>query len=356
MSYKFGVGAMFAKLPDGTSVEFGTLQNADISISFDKKELYGRKQMPVHVARGKGKIEGKAAQADIKAKAINLILNGTLSAGQLNVAEPINTVIPSVSPYTVSMGTLAGALNSVLVMYDTSGDTKVPMTLVSGTPTATDQYAFSGVSRVAGTRTYTVTTNVAANDTITIDGVTFTAVATSPTGNQFLVGSTIAASITNLVTIMAKNVTISSRYTITSNATTFTLTETIAGSGYTPSTATVVGTGVITSATATVSSAGTGTFTFFSGDSGKKVQYQYDYVLATGKTIQITNNMMGTAPTFEMEFYSVLDGRQIALVLNNCTTDKLDFSFKNEDYMIPNISYSAFADASDIVGNIYLDE
>ncbi|WP_196607429.1 hypothetical protein [Pectinatus frisingensis] len=354
--YEFGVGALFAKLDDGSYIEFGTLQNTDLSISFDKKELYGRKQMPVHIARGKGKVEGKAAQADIKAKAINLILNGTLSAGQLNVAEPINSVIPTISPYTVSMGTLLGALNNVLIVYDTSGDTKVPMTLVDGTPTATDQYSFSAVSAIAGARIYTVTTNFAANDTITIDGVVFTAVASSASGNEFLVGSTIEQSITNLVSALSSNSTISSKYTITSSATTITLTETIAGTGYTPSTATVVGTGVVTSGTATVSSAGTGTFTFYSGDAGKKIQYQYDYISATGKTIQITNNMMGTAPTFEMEFYAVLDGRQIVLVLNKCTTDKLDFSFKNEDYMIPDFSYSAFADASDIIGNIYLNE
>ena len=38
--YQFGVGSLFAKFADGSSVEFGTLQDCNVDFSFDKKELY----------------------------------------------------------------------------------------------------------------------------------------------------------------------------------------------------------------------------------------------------------------------------------------------------------------------------
>jgi hypothetical protein len=355
--YEFGIGSMFAVQNDGTSIEFGTLQNSTFGFSFDKKELYGRKQMPVHVARGKGKAEGKAEWADIKASSVNLILNGTETTGQRIVAEPINAVVPDSSPYTVTIGTIpnSGTFNALRVVYDVSGDTKKPMTLVTGTP-LTGQYAFATVAAVAGARTYTVTTNFVADDTIAVGGVTLTAKTSGATGLQFNIGATIADSVTNIQTILDANSTVNAIYTVTKLSDTFTLTETVAGVGNTPSTAIVVGTGVVSSGTATTSTASTKTLTFAVADINKKVQYQYDYNVTTGKTITLTNNMMGTAPTFEVELYTVLDGHNITLVLNKCTTDKLDLNFKNEDYLIPSFSFSAMSDSSDVIGMLYLDE
>ena len=243
--YTFGVGALFAKFRDGTSVEFGTLQDTSLDFSFDKKELYGRKQYPVHVARGKGKIEGKSTYADIKAANLNAILGGTVTTGQLKVAEPVTAAIPSSTPFTLTITPpTAGTLNALLAVYDCSGDTKVPMKLTSDTPT-TGQYKFVSTTK---------------------------------------------------------------------------------------------------------------TLTFAEADAGKKIQYQYDYTLATGKTLTLTNNMMGTAPTFEVEVYTVLDGKSVCLVLNKCTSEKLTLNLKNEDYTIPDFSFSAFANASDEIGKLYLDE
>lgn len=355
--YEFGVGALFAKMSDGTSVEFGTLQNTSLDISFDKKELYGRKSFPVKVARGKGKVDGKAEHADIKAAALNAILGGTITTGQLQVAEPVNGVIPA-DNYTLALPTVpnSGIFNQMLTMYDVSGKTKKPMTLVTSTPTESGQYKVSATASVAGARTYTVTANFAANDTITIGGVKFTAVASSAASGEFLVGSDIATSIVNLVAVMKASTAISSIYTVTYTSTTITLTETTAGGGHTPAAAVVTGTGKVSSGTATASVSPTRSFEYYSGDAGKTVQFQYDYNVTSGKTITITNNMMGTAPTFETELYTTLDGVPIVLCLNACTTDKLSLNMKNEDFLIPNFSWSAFADAADIVGHIYLNE
>jgi hypothetical protein len=355
--YQFGVGALFAKFPDGSSVEFGTLQDCNVDFSFDKKELYGRNQFPVKIARAKGKVDCKATYADIKAEALNIVLNGTISNGELKVAEQLNVTVPAGGTVAIDLPTGA-ALNQVLKVYNVSGTTKVPMTEVQTTPTvAGTYYVDDGNAAVAGARTYTLTTNFAASDTVTIEGQTFTAVASSPSAGEFEVGVTIADSITNLVALINNTAAINTVYTASKTSTTFTLTEIAAGGGNTPGTITVSGTGVITSGTATTSQAGsTLSIVFATADEGLAVQYQYDYTVATGKSVEIKNAMMGTAPVFEVEFYAALDGNPITVVLNNCTSEKLTMNFKNEDFTIPDFSFSAFSDAADVVGHIYLSE
>ena len=66
--YQFGVGALFAKFPDGSSVEFGTLQDCNVDFSFDKKELYGRNQFPVKIARAKGKVDCRPTMQTLRQK------------------------------------------------------------------------------------------------------------------------------------------------------------------------------------------------------------------------------------------------------------------------------------------------
>lgn len=355
--YQFGVGALFAKFPDGSSVEFGTLQDCNVDFSFDKKELYGRQQFPVKIARAKGKVDCKATYADIKAEALNIVLNGNISNGELKVAEPLNVTVPASLEVPIDLPTGA-ALNQVLKVYNVSGTTKVPMTEVQTTPTVAGTYFVdAAATAIAGSRTYTLTTNFVATDTVTVEGQTFTAVASSPSTGEFEVGSTIAQSITNLVALINSDPAINTNYTATATATTFTLTENSAGGGNTPAVITVSGTGVITSGTATTSTPGsTLKIVFAPADDGLAIQYQYDYTVATGKSVEIKNAMMGTAPVFEVEFYAALDGNPITVVLNNCTSEKLTMNFKNEDFTIPDFSFSAFSDAADVVGHIYLSE
>lgn len=355
--YQFGVGSLFAELADGTTVEFGTLQNANFDFSFDKKELYGRGQFPVKVARGKGKVDGKAQYADIKAEAINLFLNGTTSNGMKIIAEPFNVTVPEAKEVFLDIPN-GGAFNKVLKVYDVSGTSKVPMTEVQTAPTVKGTYQVdAGNAPIAGSMTYTVTTNAAASDTITIEGQKYTFTSTSPGAKEIAVGATIKDTIANIVSVCAKDATINDSFTASSTDTTFTLTENSAGNGKTPSKITTTGTLAITSGTATQSKAGAGIAIKFSDeDKGKAVQYQFDYTASSGKTIEIKNAMMGTAPVFRVEFYAALDGIPLVVELNRVTSEKLTFDFKNEDFAIPDFTFSAFADASDVIGHIYLDE
>ena len=164
---------------------------------------------------------------DVTAAAERLISNEvhTVAAGAFQLAQTANVIVDSVKVINA-----AGA----------------PLTRLTTAPG----------TAVAGARTYTVTTNAVANDTLVIDTVTLTATSSTTNGTQFAVGATIADTITNIQTAIAANSTLSAKYTVTKTSTTFTLTETVAGSGFTPSTATYTGTLVITSGTATTSVSG----------------------------------------------------------------------------------------------------
>lgn len=108
-----------------------------------------------------------------------------------------------------------------------------------------------GTAAVAGSNTYTISTNFVAGDTVTFGGVTFTCTASTQDTADFILGSDTATSATNLVT--ALNTTISAIYTASAAGSVITITENTAGGGDTPGAMTVTGTGVVTAGTAVAS-------------------------------------------------------------------------------------------------------
>ena len=97
---------------------------------------------------------------------------------------------------------------------------------------------------------------------------------------------------------------------------------------------------------------GTGVYTFSSADnvSGVKVLISYTYnIAAAGQKFTISNQLLGTTPTFKAKFYTTFQGRAISLQLNNCTSNKLSFHTKLEDFIMPEFDFSCFADAA---GNV----
>lgn len=238
----FGVGKLFGIPSDGsTPIEFGILQDVSVGFSWEKKELYGSLQFPAKVVRGKGKIEGKAAFAEINGLAFNFLLAGTASAGSKNVVTTKATV-PAATPWNI----VTAANNVNLGVYDVSNPlVAVPMKLVTSAPTS-------------GQYMYNVTT---------------------------------------------------------------------------------------------------GTYTFASADTGKAIMYSQMFNAAgTGTTIALGNPAMGNSPVFKAVLNGVLDNKQITLTLNACMTTKFDLSFKQEDFLIPQFDFAAFADASGSPGELTLGE
>lgn len=356
--YGFDKGRMISTDASGNNIEFRNLQSAQTSFKQNLKELYGRGIDAVYVASGKRTIDIKGEFADMTGASMGTLLSGTKTVGIRKLCDPAPVVaIPAESPHTGSITVPAGGtFNKLLIVYNiTNVNIAVPMKRISGGTPANNEFLFT-TTTTAGARTYTVTTNFAANDTITINGVTFTAVASSPTGNQFLVGGTIAANIVNLASALSANSTINALYTISSTSTTFTLTETAAGGGSTPTAATVVGTGVVTSGTATTSAAAN-TFTFSAENAGGNAQIIYDYMVSNvGSTVTLNNSLMGSQPSFQLELYQQLAGVQLCMVLLKCQFAGTDVNMKMEDYTLPSFEAKAFSTAADITGYLYFED
>lgn len=100
----------------------------------------------------------------------------------------------------------------------------------------------------------------------------------------------------------------------------------------------------------------TGVYTFASADNNPAVLVSYTYTSAQGKTISITNQLMGSAPTFSLILSETYNGKILNLQLNSCISPKLTLSFKNEDWTIPEFDFQASADSSGNIGSIWFSE
>jgi hypothetical protein len=94
-----------------------------------------------------------------------------------------------------------------------------------------------------------------------------------------------------------------------------------------------------------------GVYTFAAADTGQLVFINYSYTGTStiAKTSIVQNVAMGQAPTFRADFFNQLGGNGLALTLFSCVSNKLSMQTKIDDFMVPEIDFSAFADAS---GNV----
>lgn len=129
------VDAFGNPLASPTPVQFGTLQDCDVSFSFDIKELFGQYQFPVAVGRGKGKIQGKAKFAQMNGLTLNSLFFGqAMVSGSLQeYIDTIGTAIPatpfSITPVVPTGGTWANDLGVI-------GPNSVQLTKVVSNPAA----------------------------------------------------------------------------------------------------------------------------------------------------------------------------------------------------------------------------
>lgn len=92
--FGFGSGTMWAiptidlagnNIAVPTPVPFGAMQEVTIDFAYSVKELYGMYQFPIDVARGTGKITGKAKQARVQASLFNQLFGANLAANEYKV-------------------------------------------------------------------------------------------------------------------------------------------------------------------------------------------------------------------------------------------------------------------------------
>jgi hypothetical protein len=165
--FLFGSGAIYATplqdasgnaVTNPTPVKFLGCQDISIDTSFDTKMLYGQNQMPLSVARGKGKVQVKAKHAQVNGALYNNAFFGqTIATGQDNYYQDIVgiTCVASTTPTVPGSGTWAADMG----VRNPSG---VPMTRVASAPAAgqyavtAGAYAFAAadVTSFAGQKVY----------------------------------------------------------------------------------------------------------------------------------------------------------------------------------------------------------
>lgn len=235
--FSFGSGVLQGFRTDvanATPINFGLVQEVDLSLDFDTKELYGQYQFPVAIARGKAKFTGKAKLARISGVALGTLFFGiTPVAGQVATSFAETGTIPAVSgPYTITVSQSATYVDDLGVVNAVTG---LPLTKVSSGPTS-GQYSEAA-----------------------------------------------------------------------------------------------------------------GVYTFAAADTGIVVLISYTYTVTTGEKIVVTNQLLGTTPTFQSNLYTTFQGKAISVKVPNCVSSKLGFATKLDDFVMPDLEWDIFADAA---GNV----
>lgn len=97
-----------------------------------------------------------------------------------------------------------------------------------------------------------------------------------------------------------------------------------------------------------------GVYTFNSAQASAAILLNYMYTAATSGagTLTINNELMGAAPQFQMLLSQNFKGKQFTLLLYSVVADKLSLPFKQDDYLVSEVSWQAQANAANIVGKM----
>lgn len=90
-----------------------------------------------------------------------------------------------------------------------------------------------------------------------------------------------------------------------------------------------------------------GVYTFNTTDNGTLVLISYTNTVAgTGQQFTLANPLLGTTPTFQAQLFTTFQGLACNVKLFNCVSSKLSFATKLEDFVIPELDFSVFANAA----------
>ena len=90
----------------------------------------------------------------------------------------------------------------------------------------------------------------------------------------------------------------------------------------------------------------TGAYTFAAADAGKVVfiSFKYSATVAGSKSIVVSNLDMGYTPEFTVDLQRDYKGKFMGMEFYRCTSNKLGFSSKQDDYDIPEFEFQPMAD------------
>lgn len=140
--YQFSSGSLYGINSSGAPRKFGLLQDVSVDISFTKKSLYGQNQFPVTIARGQGKLTGKAKFANLNGAMLNDLFFGQTTLTQSVMPIFGESVIVPGTPYQVTVAQGATFVDDLGVQDPTTG---LYLTRVASAP-ATGQYSVNAAS------------------------------------------------------------------------------------------------------------------------------------------------------------------------------------------------------------------
>lgn len=105
-----------------------------------------------------------------------------------------------------------------------------------------------------------------------------------------------------------------------------------------------------------------GVYTFAAADEGVAVWISYEYTQSTsGQTITVSNQLLGVAPVFQPVLKQVYtnpagQSQQLVMSMAAATSSKLSFDTKLEDFTEPELDFSCFVNASNVLCTISVAE
>jgi hypothetical protein len=151
MQVIFGIGALWGTRTDVTGVgpdQFAILQENAIDFNYELKELYSQLGFPVDIARGKGKITGKAKMARVFGRLYaDLFFGTTVTTTGTTVSENEAANIPASTPFSVTVSNAANFQGDLGVFF--TGAHGIRLMEVT-TPTVSGQYTANPSTGVYG--------------------------------------------------------------------------------------------------------------------------------------------------------------------------------------------------------------
>lgn len=100
---------------------------------------------------------------------------------------------------------------------------------------------------------------------------------------------------------------------------------------------------------------GGGAYVFNTADAAKTALISYEYSATTGgQVFNLTNDIMGTTPSFTTLLQASYDGKTMVMKLNRCVSGKLSVPLKNDDFAMYDFEAEAFEDSTGSLGYICL--
>lgn len=361
--FQFGAGVLWGTPvlnPDGsapynpTPTKFGILQEVQLDVEFQTKELYGGNQFPYAIGRGQGKITANAKSAQIiGAQWAQLFFGKSYVAGMAiadyydNIGQniPGSTLVTTpAAPTGAGSGTggsiPAGNNFAKIVAVDVNGAFSAAgpenATAVATTGSASSiAWTWTAVSGAASYRIYVGTATGAEANYFTSTTNSFTQTAPATAGTPGAVPTV------GQITIVPPN------------GGTFEADLGVVLANGNPGQAVASQAAVVASGQYYCNVA-TGTYYFYSADQGKPVYINYQYsntaaqVPSSGSFL-VTSDLMGYSPIFSVDLMLTYYGKQLVLHLFQCTSSKLSMPTKLDDFLIPQFDIQAFADSQNRV-------